>query len=138
MKLLAHPPLLLALLPSVAWTLTPGCPQLVVTTSPTAGGVTTVGIKFKALSSPAPLDLVLKVTLPPGVVLKGTRQHHAGEGCRSNVKSAHHDTFEHADNHILESAFSAAQPDPINASLHGAVEPTLAAGLMLYPPLHRL
>ena len=86
MKLLVHPPLLLALLPSVAWTLTPGCPQLVVTTSPLlrktkAGGVTTVGIKFKALSSPAPLDLVLKVTLPPGVVLKGTRQHHAGQVC---------------------------------------------------------
>jgi len=39
-----------------------------------AGRVTTLRLKLQALSLPAPADVVLQVTLPPGVVLQTARQ----------------------------------------------------------------
>jgi len=55
------------------------CPPLVLETQflsheAKAGRVTTLRLKLQALSLPAPADVVLQVTLPPGVVLQTARQ----------------------------------------------------------------
>lgn len=55
------------------------CPQLVVETQPLprkakAGRVTTLRLKLQAPSLPAPADVVLQITMPPGVALRIAHQ----------------------------------------------------------------